>query len=236
MHKPTVNLSMNFVLAKISYKFPLLCWKFLIIIMLYAFQPLLCLKLCWHNRLKPTSSKASVLYKIDNLVWKWIQGAIWLTECSQSVVVDGTSSKPVSVLSGVPQGTVLGPLIFCCTLIILLTEYPPHFAYLLMIVSYIETSNPIQTLQDSILLQKDLHLLSHWASIWQMKFNTTKCVVLRCSRSPTLLQHDYRLNDHVLDIKDVHPYLGITLHKSLSWTSHISKISTKASQTFNFSR
>ena len=69
-----------------------------------------------------------------------------------------------------------------------------------------------------------------------MEFNITKCVVLRCSRSPTPFQHDYRLNDHVLDIKDEHPYLGITLHKSLSWTSHISKISTKASQTFNFLR
>ena len=80
-------------------------------------------------------------------------------------------------------------------LLYLLTEYLPHFAYLLMIVSYIETSNPIQTPQDSILLQKDLDLLSHWASIWQMKFNATKCVVLRCSRSPTLIQHD----THVVD-------------------------------------
>ena len=49
-------------------------------------------------------------YKIDNLVWKWIQS--WLTKRSQSVVVDGASSKPVSVLSDVPQGTVLGPLTF----------------------------------------------------------------------------------------------------------------------------
>ena len=49
-------------------------------------------------------------YKIDNLVWKWIQS--WLTERSQSMVIDGISSKSVSVLSGVPQGTVLGPLMF----------------------------------------------------------------------------------------------------------------------------
>ena len=93
----------------------------------------------------------------------------------------------------------------------------------------------IQASHDSILLQKDLDLLSHWASIWQMEFNTNKCIyiyivlIIRCSRSPTPFQHDYRLNDHVLDIKDEHPYLGITLHKSLSWTSHISKVSTKAS-------
>ena len=94
----------------------------------------------------------------------------------------------------------------------------------------------IQSPLDPISLQKDPDLLSYRASIWQMKCNTTKCVVLRCFRSPTPIQYDYRLNDHILDIKDEYPYLGITLHKLLPWTSHISKFSTKASQTFNFLR
>ena len=49
-------------------------------------------------------------YKINNLVWKWIQS--WLTQWTQSVVVDGASSKPTLVLSGVLQGTVLGPVMF----------------------------------------------------------------------------------------------------------------------------
>ena len=49
-------------------------------------------------------------HKTDNFVWKWIQS--WLTEHTQTVVVDGALSKPVSVLSGVPQGTVLGSIIF----------------------------------------------------------------------------------------------------------------------------
>ena len=46
-----------FVLAEISYKFPLLCWKFLLLCWHYAscFPAPLCLKLCWHNRLKPIS-------------------------------------------------------------------------------------------------------------------------------------------------------------------------------------
>ena len=67
-------------------------------------------------------------YKIDNLVWKWIQS--WLTECTPSVIVAGAFSKPVSVLSGVPQGTVLGPRMFLLyILMILLTGYCPHFAY-----------------------------------------------------------------------------------------------------------
>ena len=170
-------------------------------------------------------------YKIDDLVWKWIQS--WLTEHSQSVVVDGTSSKPVSVLSSVPLGTVLGPLMF----LLYINDITDRVSSTLRL--FADDSllcHKIQSSHDSILLQKDLNLLSHWASIWQMEFNTTKCVVLRCSRSPTPFQHDYRLNDHVLDIKDEHPHLGIRLHKSLSWSSHISKISTKSSQTFNFLR
>lgn len=49
-------------------------------------------------------------YKIDNLVWKWIQS--WLTECTNSsVIVHGASSKPILILSSVTQGTVLGPFV-----------------------------------------------------------------------------------------------------------------------------
>jgi len=48
--------------------------------------------------------------KIDNLIKTWIKS--WLTQHIQSVVVDGTSSSPVSILSGIPQGTVLGPLLY----------------------------------------------------------------------------------------------------------------------------
>ena len=125
-------------------------------------------------------------YKIDNLVWKWIQS--WLTECSQSVVIDGASSKLASVLSGVPQGIVLGPLMFLL--------YVNDITDGIFHTSHLFADNcllyrKIQSPKDSILLQKDLDLLSHWVSIWQMKFNTTKCVVLRCSTSPIPIQHDY---------------------------------------------
>ena len=59
-------------------------------------------------------------------------------------------------------------------------------------------------------------------------------LIIRCSRSPTPIQYGYQLNDHiysyVLGIKEEDQYLGIILHKSLSWSSHISKTPTKASQ------
>jgi len=48
--------------------------------------------------------------KIDNLIRTWIKS--WLTQRTQPVVVDGTSSSPISVLSDIPQGTILGPVLF----------------------------------------------------------------------------------------------------------------------------
>ena len=117
-------------------------------------------------------------YKIDNLVWKWIQS--WLTERTQSVIVGGAFSKPVSVLSFVPQGIVLGPLLF---LLYINNITDRVSSTLRLFADDCLLHRKIQSPQDSILLQKDLDILSHWASIWQIKFNTTKCVVFRCSRS-----------------------------------------------------
>ena len=57
----------------------------------------------------------------------------------------------------------------------------------------------IKSPENSMSLPNDLDLLSHWASTWQMNFNTSKCVMLRCSRSPMPIPYNYRFNDHMLD-------------------------------------
>ena len=78
------------------------------------------------------------------------------------MVADGTSFKSVSVLSGVYQGTVVGHLMFYCTSdnISDINDWVfPHFVYLLMIVLVLSNHIP----HDSMSLQKDLDLLSHWA-------------------------------------------------------------------------
>ena len=120
----------------------------------------------------------------------------WLTQRTQCVVVDGISSSSVSVLSGVPQGTVLGPLLF--------------LIYINDIASGVSSSirlfaddcilyRTIKCEADSIILQRDLDILSQWSTLWQMKFNVSKCVLIRCSRSPNLFQYNYPLYDHILD-------------------------------------
>ena len=88
--------------------------------------------------------------------------------------------------------------------------------------------------KDTNRLQEDLNKLSEWANTWQLKFNVSKCTVTCCSRSLTTFTHDYVLKNCTLNVSDQHTYLGVIIHKSLSWSPHISDIITKASRTLNF--
>ena len=56
---------------------------------------------------------------------------------------------------------------------------------------------------------------------------------IHCSRLPTL-QYSYNINHQPLNVTDQHLYLGVTIHKSMSWASHINTIVLKASKTLNF--
>ena len=85
-------------------------------------------------------SHRRLLYKLDHYgirgsTHKWISP--WLSEGSQKVVLDGQASNPVRVLSGVPQGSVLGLVLFSFSLMIFLIISRHLFASLLMIVCFI---------------------------------------------------------------------------------------------------
>ena len=87
---------------------------------------------------------------------------------------------------------------------------------------------------DASLLQEDLDRLYEWTKIWQLSFNITKCVLLRCTRSLSPYQCNYTLNKHIFATTDQNRYLEVLLDKRLSWSPHISSIASKASQTLNF--
>ncbi len=93
---------------------------------------------------------------------------------SQSVVLEGAKSTPALVLSGVPQGTVMGLLLF----LLYINNLPENLTSLVRLfpddfVLYHE----INSNQDTNLLQQDLDLLNKWEK-WQMDFNASKCAVL----------------------------------------------------------
>ena len=136
-------------------------------------------------------------YGINGNCYNWIQ--TWLTRRSQSVVLDSISSSPVPVLSGVPQGTVLGPLMF----LLYINDITQGInSPLRLFADDCLLYRVINSIGDTSRLQEDLNRLSEWADIWQLRFNITKCTVIRCTRSMTPFNNNYYLNGHILNLSD----------------------------------
>ena len=112
-------------------------------------------------------------YGITSNTNNWIKA--FLGNRSQQVVVNGQASNPAAVLSGVPQGTVLGPTLF----LLYINDIPEgvHSKMRLFADDSI-VYREILTPQDHISLNNDMDTLHQWATMWQMDFNVTKCAVL----------------------------------------------------------
>ena len=98
--------------------------------------------------------------------------------------------------------------------------------------------NSIYSIQDCLILQKDLTSLGQWEADWHMKFNVAKCHSMRVTRH----QHhkhilfDYYLHNQTLENVQSAKYLGITISDNMDWCQHISEISSKATETLGFLR
>ena len=79
-------------------------------------------------------------------------------------------------------------------------------------------------------LQSYLTALQEWAQKWQMKFNPSKCQVLRISRKQNLVESNYVLMGKVLDSVTHHPYLGVELSRNLNWSQHVNNKVMKANR------
>ena len=125
---------------------------------------------CLLNKLK--------YYGIQGKIYEWLY--TWLTQRTQCVVLDGFASNYVKVESGVPQGTVLGPIMFLLyinDISVGISSSLRLFADDCVLYRIIESD------QDQHYLQSDLDLILNWSQIWQMQFNVKKCVTMRCTRS-----------------------------------------------------
>ena len=104
--------------------------------------------------------------------------ASFLQNRTQQVVVDGHSSDPLPVLSGVPQGTVLGPLFF----LIYINDIHKNLSPGTKVRLFADDSllyREITDISDSQTLQKDLDTLQRWESHNKMEFHPGKCTVMR---------------------------------------------------------
>ncbi|KAI8480025.1 hypothetical protein Bbelb_422330 [Branchiostoma belcheri] len=149
-------------------------------------------------------------YGIQGPTLNWLKA--FLTNREQTVVVEGKASAPVKVASGVPQGTVLGPLLF----LLYINDLPYQLDSNVRLFAddcllYVELS----TQTDSQLLQKDLNTLEEWQSKWLMQFNPEKCYIMHITNKRTPHATSYQFCGQALATTKTHPYLGVTLTSGL---------------------
>ena len=128
--------------------------------------------------------KNHLLYKIKahyirGNVHKWISE--WLSGRMQSTVLRGSFSEWCKVLSGVPQGSVLGPLAFIIFINDLDGETSP-ISIMNKFADVTKIGHKANIEADKEVLQKALDNLCLWSDIWCMKFNVIKCKVLHLGK------------------------------------------------------
>ena len=114
-------------------------------------------------------------YRVDQKLIAWIE-AFWCYRIQQ-VRINGVASRPQKVLSGIPQGTVLGPLLF----IIYINDLPEVCSNLSEIFLFVDDAKIykcISDLSDCEKLNSSSQNIYDWSEKWCMKLNVDKCKVL----------------------------------------------------------
>ncbi|XP_065681547.1 uncharacterized protein LOC136095197 [Hydra vulgaris] len=167
-------------------------------------------------------------YGINGNVGKWIES--FLTSRKQRTVLGNHSSDWTDVLSGVLQGSVLGPTLF----IIYINDLTDNLKLVHKI--YADDTKLLQEIRpefhdaDCLILQNDLNIISEWSKEWLMELNVAKCKVMHFGHGN--INHDYVMNDGntslIIAATDIERDLGIFLSNDLKWNQHIQVATRRA--------
>ena len=162
-------------------------------------------------------------YGIKGNIHRWVSS--WLTQQHQRVCVDGEESSNKPVRSGIPQGTVLGPLCF----LVYINDMEKSISRTSTLRLFADDSllyRPVNTTNDGKRLQENLTELIKWAEKWQMTFHPAKCYILRVTRKKNPIITNNEMLGQQLETVHQYPYLGVELSEDLGWEPHINKVQT----------
>ena len=176
-------------------------------------------------------------YGISERTCNWIES--FLSNRHQCVQVNGSKSTWHNVTSGIPQGSVLGPILF----VLFINDLP------ISVVSdafmFADDTKIFRTISDESdidIIQKDLDEVFNWRKLWLLKFHPDKCNVLPVmSKHSSHLPHTYNMNKYEggridLETVDHEKDIGVTIDRNLSFAMHIQNQVNKANQLVGLTR
>ena len=141
---------------------------------------------------------------IDGVVCNWTEA--WLNDRWQKVRLEGSSSSWQQVISGVPQCSVLGPVLF---LIFINDLEVGTTSGILKFADDTKLFRSVANQADRISLQYDLDTVCEWADRWEMKFNVSKCKVMHYGRKSTDIEPTYYMYGKPIEVVCSEKDLGV---------------------------
>ena len=166
-------------------------------------------------------------YQITGKVHKWIKH--FLTGRNQTVVVNGVPSKEEVVVSGIPQGSVLGPILF----LVFINDLPETVDVSVRIFADdTKIFHKICSRNDQEKLQENLSKLEDWAKTWEMRFHPEKCRVLHIGKEQEAFQYLMSSNGNPTELEytSEEKDLGVLIDNTLSFEQHADACITKANR------
>ena len=141
------------------------------------------------------------------------------------MVVNSVHSDTLPVTSGVPQGSILGPLLF----LIFINDIPTLVQSISVLLYADDTKcyYPLAHVSDSLILQHDLNFLSLWRES-SISFNNVKSFLVQFALNSSPLPSSYCIDGQSIDIKESCRDLGVIITRNLSWFDHVAYIVSKA--------
>ena len=164
-------------------------------------------------------------FNITGLALDWIES--YLSQRSQRVILEGKHSVWTPVLSGVPEGSILGPLLFNCYV----ADLPKCTKNgCLAYADDFKIFNRIKTHSDTMSLQADLDRLCEWSKFWRLGLNPAKCKVITFTLRKSPFISPYALDSHRLERCEQIRDLGVTLDAKLTFAQHVDEVVKKANR------
>ena len=169
-----------------------------------------------------------ISYGISGNLLYWIQS--FLNNRTQIVRVGNHLSNPCPVSSGVPQGSVLGPILF----LLFINDVTDSFQDTISAQLFADDIKIYTTLthpSDYTSFQSHLDLIHAWSSTWQLPISHSKCNILEIGkRFQPINNYTFNISSIPLTSLQSIPDLGITIENTLTFNNHIQGIVTRANK------